>query len=78
MPDVLIRNVPRSLVEEAKEIAELHGRTLQKELHRILEEGVRFSYGAWAETSTKIKMRLKGKRRQFSDSAKLLAEDRAR
>ena len=78
MPDVLIRDVPKSVLEDAKSIASAHHHTLQRELQVILEEGVCFARGRWARSASQVKEGLRLSRKTFSDSAKLLSKDRER
>lgn len=41
MPDVLVRNLDEAVVEQLKARAQEHGRSLQAELKRIIEEAAR-------------------------------------
>jgi len=78
MTDVLIRNMPKRILAEAKILAEFHRRPLQKELQLILEEGVRFRSGAWIESAKEIQRKLKRGSKKQTDSVRLIAEDRKR
>ena len=80
MPDVLVRNVPESVLEALKQQAAQHRRSLQQELVSILEAAA--TQGASRQTAVdlaaRIRARLAESGRLFSDSTELLREDRAR
>ena len=78
MANLLIRNVPGDTIQMAKELAQKHRHSLQEELSVILVEAVRFHAGKWSVSADKIRKRLSGKGRSYSDSAKLAREDRER
>lgn len=76
MPDVLVRNLDTATIARLKARADAHGRSLQAELARILEEAGRDqerreNFRRWAEEFSRS---LEG--REHSDSAELLREDR--
>jgi antitoxin FitA len=81
MPEVLVRNLDESVVEQLKARARAGGRSLQAELKLILEqatrlEQVRPSRAEYRALADRVRIAL-GDRPQ-ADSAELLAEDRAR
>jgi plasmid stability protein len=80
MPDVLIRNVPASVVDALKQRAERHERSFQQELIEILVQAGAQSTDRWtaAEGAAAIRARLAATRRVFGDSVDLIREDRER
>lgn len=81
MPEVLVRNLDESTVEQLKTRARTSGRSLQAELKLILEQAARsspprLSRADYRTLADQVRATL-GDRPQ-SDSAGLLAEDRAR
>ena len=76
MPDVLVRDIDLDVLEALKGRAKQHGRSLQVELKSILDQAARVDMLDSRATAARIRRALrKGK---HSDSAALLAEDRAR
>ncbi len=76
MPDVLVRDIEPDVLEALKGRAKQHGRSLQIELKTILEQAAQVNMVDARATAERIRRSLrKGK---HSDSAALLAEDRAR
>lgn len=76
MSQLLVRDLAPETVERLKAQASLHGRSLQAEVKRILEEATKFSLTEARGTAAKWKQRLTGQ--ISSDSAELLREDRDR
>jgi plasmid stability protein len=80
--DVLIRNVPKGVLEALKRRAEEHHRSLQGELLTILEEAAaepsRSDLEEFLREATATRERLASTGRTFSDSADLVREDRDR
>jgi plasmid stability protein len=76
MPDILVRDLDSHTIERLKLSAKQHGRSLQREVKAILEETVPITMREARAVSEKWRKRLKG--RKFSDSAKLIREDRER
>ena len=76
MPHILVRDVDSDIVKRLKSIAKQHGRSLQGEVKAILEQTVPMTMSEARAVSEKWQQRLKG--RKFSDSAKLIREDRER
>lgn len=80
MPDVLIRNVPASILDALKQRSERNRRSLQQELSDILEQAAAQPIGrkTEAEIAAAIRARLAASGRTFSDSVDLIREDRDR
>jgi plasmid stability protein len=76
MAQVLIRDLDPGVVERLKARARERGRSLEAELRGILEAAAAADRGEARALAAKIRRRLSG--RVHSDSAALLAEDRAR
>jgi plasmid stability protein len=76
MSQLLVRDLAPETVERLKIQARLHGRSLQGEIKRILEEAIQFSLTEASGTAAQWQRRLAG--RVASDSADLLREDRDR
>ncbi|NLV23953.1 MAG: hypothetical protein GXY54_04120 [Deltaproteobacteria bacterium] len=76
MGNLLVRNLPDEVVEELKRRARRHNRPLQQEVSEIL---IRHAQRPdVARKAAEIRDRLSAKEIDFSDSAELLREDRAR
>lgn len=76
MAQVLVRNVGQDVLKRLKRRAKLNGRSLQAELQEILERAASMNMVDARRRAEQISARLAGRR--HSDSADLLAEDRAR
>jgi plasmid stability protein len=76
MPHILIRDLDPSTIARLKLSAKQPGRSLQREVKAILEDTVPFTISEFRAVSEKWHKRLKG--RKFTDSAKLIREDRER
>ncbi len=77
MPDLLIKNVERKVLNELELRAKRNNRSLQSEIQIILKDAAEnFEISNDAELALKIKDSLRG--RAHSDGAELLREDRAR
>ncbi|MEZ5308895.1 MAG: hypothetical protein R2684_17250 [Pyrinomonadaceae bacterium] len=74
MPDILVRNIDKDLLERLKTRAEQNNRSLQKELIALLNAFVGEQQLSSDETASKIRDSLRG--RVHTDSAKLLRADR--
>lgn len=75
MAQILIRNLDDKLVGRLKKRAKEHGRSLQAETKRILEEAVPDYEAVWKRID-RFRNKLKRSGRTFSDSAELIREDR--
>jgi len=78
MANLLIRDIPDNVVEELKQMAKSHNRTLQKELKGILLDIARYPFRDIVQRAAAIRQKLHGTDRSFTDSAELLREDRNR
>jgi plasmid stability protein len=78
MANVLIRDVPEEVLNRLKIMAKSHNRSLQQELRVFLENTVIQSSPEIFQKMAEIKRKLRSKSIRFTDSAKLLREDRAR
>ena len=76
MAQVLIRGLSGRVLAKLKSRARRHGRSLQAELLNLVEDGARREAGDPARLAARIRRRLAG--RSHSDSAALVAKDRAR
>jgi antitoxin FitA len=76
MPNVLVRDVEETVLQQLKRRAKENGRSLQNELQQMLRQFVEPDVLSDEETAAKIKESLRG--RVFSDSAESLREDRQR
>ncbi len=76
MSPLLIRNLAEETIEQLKNQAKLHNRSLQGEVKQILEENVKMSIKNARIKARKIRASF-GKN-VFSDSAHLIREDRNR
>ena len=76
MPHILVRDLDPDTIERLKASAKQHGRSLQGEVKAILEEAMPMTMSEARAVSEKWQKYFKG--RKFSDSAKLIREDRNR
>jgi plasmid stability protein len=76
MAQVLVRNLGDATVERLKRRARSHGRSLQAELHDILERAARTDIADARRAAEKSRRKLSD--REHSDSAQLVGEDRSR
>ncbi len=76
MAQVLVRNLDPAVVERLKSRALRHGRSLQAEVKRVLEQAAGAGVEDARALAARIRRRLAGRR--HSDSAALVAEDRRR
>ncbi len=78
MPNILIRDVPEEALERLKKLAKNHNRSLQMELKDIIVNwSKQFSIDI-SKRASAIRGHLRSKKITFSDSAKLIREDRDR
>jgi plasmid stability protein len=78
MANVLIRNIPEEVLDRLKNMAKSHKRSLQQELRVVLEKTVDQSSHDIFQKASDLRRKLRKKAVRFTDSAKLLREDRAR
>ncbi len=76
MAQVLIRELDDDVVTRLKERAQRHGRSLEAELRRILEQAAPASFAEARLLAARLRRRLAG--RTYTDSAASIAEDRTR
>jgi plasmid stability protein len=76
MAQVLVRDLDKALIERLKARAEQHGRSLQVELKLILQQAAGPDMAEARKLAARLRRKLAG--RAHSDSAVLVAEDRAR
>jgi len=76
MPDFLIRKIDPQVLKRLKVRARRHGRSLQQEAQRVLQQAAGADANEVAAMLDEWKRRFKGRR--FSDSTKLIREDRDR
>ena len=76
MANVLIRDLDDELLARLKTMAQIHGRSLQAEIHDILRRAGTRDLAHTRRLSDKWMKRFRG--RVFSDSAELIREDRDR
>jgi plasmid stability protein len=78
MANVLIRDVPEEVLNKLKIMAKNHNRSLQQELRVFLENTVTQSSPEIFQKMAEIRRKLRSKPIRFTDSTKLVREDRAR
>ncbi len=78
MADVLIRDVSEEVLNRLKIMAKSHNRSLQQELRVFLENTVTQSSPEIFQKMAEIRRKLHRKSMRFTDSTKMLREDRAR
>jgi plasmid stability protein len=76
MPQLLVRDVPREVVEALKRRASSHGRSAEAEHRDILEKVLRAGREAFRERARELRDETRG--RIKSESAMLIREDRDR
>jgi plasmid stability protein len=76
MPDVLVRDVDAAVLEKLKSRAAESGRSLQSEVRFIISDYVQHTTLSDADVAKKIKNALR--RKQHTDTGKMLREDRMR
>ena len=78
MANVLIRNIPEEVMDRFKNMARSHKRSLQQELRVVLEKTVDQSSTGIFQKASDLRRKLRRKAVRFTDSARLLREDRTR
>lgn len=78
MANVLIRNIPEEVLSRFKSMASSHNRSLQQELKAVLENTASRSSDDILFKALELRKKLRKKAIRFTDSAKLLREDRSR
>ena len=78
MPDVLIRNLDTAVLRRLRAAASANGRSLQAEIHYVLESAAARRVGETLRLSEQWLRRLKRAGGRHSDSTALVREDRDR
>jgi len=78
MANLLIRDIPEEVVNRFKTMAKNHKRSLQQELREFLEKTAIQSSPEIFQKMAEIRKKLLRKPIRFTDSSKLVREDRAR
>jgi antitoxin FitA len=76
MPDILVRGLDTQTVKRLKDRAEQHGRSLQSEVKMLVERAAGTGNEQVAAVLKRWEERFAGRR--FSNSARLIREDRSR
>lgn len=76
MSQLLVRNLQEEVVESLKHRAKANHRSLQAELALILENAAKVQPADFWKSSAKIREQLAKSNTLFSDSTKLVREDR--
>ncbi len=74
MPQLLVRDVPRDIVEALKRQASIHGRSAEAEHRAILEKALKAGRESFRANAARLREEMSG--RIISDSTKMLREDR--
>jgi antitoxin FitA len=74
MPQLLVRNVPRDVVEALKRLAALHGRSAEAEHRAILEQALKAGRESFRARARQLRDETSG--RISGESADLIREDR--
>lgn len=74
MPQLLVRDVPRDVVEALKRQAANHGRSAEAEHRAILEKALKAGRQAFRERADRLRAQTRG--RIVGESADLIREDR--
>ena len=78
MPNVLIRDVSSAALNKLKTAAKKRNRSLQQELKELIEHSAHHAAADAVGQAMAIREKLRKKQIRFSDSGKLLREDRNR
>lgn len=78
MANVLVRNIPDEVLDRIKRMAKRHNRSLQQELIDAIENIASQSSVDFSQKAKELRETLRKKKVRFTDSAKLLREDRTR
>jgi len=75
MADLLVRNVPASVMERLKAQAQRNDRSVQKEAIAVLEAGVQPTMAEWLERAAELRAQIAADG-YSGDSTALIREDR--
>jgi plasmid stability protein len=78
MATVLLRDIPEEVLTRLKKMAKAHNRSLQQELRVVLENTANQTSRDVFQKASELRKELRKKAIRFTDSAKLLREDRLR
>jgi plasmid stability protein len=78
MANVLLRDIPGEVLNRLKNMAKAHNRSLQQELRVVLENTAGQTLPDVFQKASELRKELRKKAVRFTDSAKLLREDRLR
>jgi plasmid stability protein len=78
MANVLLRDIPGEVLNKLKNMAKAHNRSLQQELRVVLENTAGQILPDVFQKASELRKQLRKKAVRFTDSAKLLREDRLR
>jgi len=78
MANVLLRDIPGEVLNRLKNMAKAHNRSLQQELRVVLENTAGQILPDVFQKASELRKELRKKAVRFTDSAKLLREDRLR
>jgi plasmid stability protein len=78
MANVLIRDMPEEVLNRFKSLAKSHKRSLQQELKVVIEKIANQSSDDIVQKALDLRKKLRKKPVRFTDSAKLIREDRTR
>jgi len=78
MANVLIRDIPEEVLNRFKSLAKSHKRSLQQELKVVIEKTANQSPDDIYRKALDLREKLRKKNMRFTNSAKLIREDRTR
>ena len=78
MANVLLRDIPGEVLNRLKNMAKAHNRSLQQELRVVLENTAGQTLPDVFQKASELRKELRKKAVRFTDSARLLREDRLR
>jgi len=78
MATVLLRDIPEEVLNRLKNMAKAHNRSLQQELRVVLENTADQTLLDVFQKASELRKELRKKAVRFTDSARLLREDRLR
>jgi plasmid stability protein len=78
MANVFLRDIPEEVLNRLKDMAKAHNRSLQQELRVVLENTAGQTLPDVFQKALELRKELRKKVIRFTDSAKLLREDRLR
>lgn len=78
MANIFLRDIPEEVLNRLKDIAKAHNRSLQQELRVVLENTADQTLPDVFQKASELRKELRKKTMRFTDSAKLLRQDRLR